>query len=164
MRKSNWLVLAAALVASVLLMAVWFALGYDRVDSPLDMIITAGWWIVVAAVISAIVWAERRRRRQMLTAFVGNGIVYNPEKGIVRVQGDESEVDLLRKVLGGLDFRDEIATLTGTSRTTFRWIVHTYRFEDNGALWTGEVLSIRSPNDPARPFNNQEALAALLKA
>lgn len=162
MRKNNWLVLAVSLVVSVLLLAVWFALGFSRVDSPLDMIITAGWWIVVAVVISAIVWAERRRRQQMLTVFVGNGVVYNPEVGVVRVHEDESEVELMRNILAGLKFNDDVARLAGASRSTFRWIVHTHRFENNGAIWVGEAIPIRTPGASPRPFNSQEDLTKLL--
>lgn len=34
MRKSNWLVVAIAVVASAILLWVWFTLGFNRVDSP----------------------------------------------------------------------------------------------------------------------------------
>ena len=161
MRKSNWLVLAIAVVVSLVLLGVWFALGFSHVDSPLDMIITAAWWIVIAVVISAIVWAERQRRLKMLTAFVGNGIVYNPEKGVVRVRPGETEVDLLRSVLAGITFEDEVANLN-SSRSTFRWIVRTKHFEDNGAVWNGEVIPLRTTHAPTRPFANQAELAAIL--
>lgn len=161
MRKSNWLVLVVAIVASALLLWVWFALGYSHVDSPLDMMLTALWWLVIAVVISAIVWAERHRRQKMLTAFVGNGIVYNPEKGVVRVRAGESEVELLRNVLAGLTFEDDVANLSG-SRSTFRWIVRTRHFENNGAVWTGEVVPLRTASSPTRVFQNQAELAAIL--
>ncbi|MCI8425843.1 MAG: hypothetical protein HFJ72_09360, partial [Adlercreutzia sp.] len=58
MRKSNWLVTAIAAVAAGVLLWVWFALGFNHVDDPLDLIVAVAWWAVVAAVIGGIYWAE----------------------------------------------------------------------------------------------------------
>ena len=79
MRKSNWLVATLAVVASAALLWAWFALGFNHVDDPLDLIVAILWWVVVAAVVGAILWAESKRRQKMRLAFVGEGIIYNPE-------------------------------------------------------------------------------------
>jgi lipopolysaccharide export LptBFGC system permease protein LptF len=60
MRKSNWLVATLAVVASAALLWAWFALGFNHVDDPLDLIVAILWWVVVAAVVGAILWAARR--------------------------------------------------------------------------------------------------------
>ena len=43
MRKSNWLVATLAVVASAALLWAWFALGFNHVDDPLDLIVAILW-------------------------------------------------------------------------------------------------------------------------
>lgn len=164
MRASNWMVIAIALVASFGLLGAWFFLGYHEVDGPIDMLAAALWWLVVAIVIAAIVWAENRRRQKMLTAFVGRGLVYNPERGVLRPVPGESEISLLQRTLSGLTFADEVVPLDMRARTSFRWVVRTRKFARNGGVWEGEVLPAHTPHAQPRPFYNRETLAALLSA
>ena len=164
MRKSNWIVVAVIVALSALLLWAWFALGFHHVDAPLDMIATAAWWVVLALVIYLILWSERKRREKMLTAFVGRGVVYNPETGAIRTRDGETEVALLAQILSGLKFSDDIVDLQSNSRATFRWVVRTSKFDEDGAVWEGEVLSVRDPNAAPVPFQNREALAELLAA
>ena len=72
----------AAVVCGVLLWA-WFALGFNHVDDPLDLIVAIAWWLAVAAVVGGIVWAEGKRREKMRLAFVGEGVACIPEAGLV---------------------------------------------------------------------------------
>ena len=83
-RKSNWIVAAIAAVACGVLLWAWFALGFNHMDDPLDL--------VVAAVVGGIVWAEGKRREKMRLAFIGEGVVYNPEAGLVMPDAGESEL------------------------------------------------------------------------
>ncbi|BCS58508.1 hypothetical protein ADLECEL_23930 [Adlercreutzia equolifaciens subsp. celatus] len=39
MRKNNWIVAAIAAVACGVLLWAWFALGFNHVDDPLDLIV-----------------------------------------------------------------------------------------------------------------------------
>ena len=100
MRKSNWLVAVMAVLSCAVLLGLWFQLGFNHVDDPLDLVIAIVWWVVVAGVIGAIMWAEHRRREKMRLAFVGTGVVYNPERGLVLVEEDDSELDALQEKIG----------------------------------------------------------------
>ena len=42
-------------------------------------------------------WAESKRRAKMRLAFVGDGIIYNPERGLVVPDQGESELALLQR-------------------------------------------------------------------
>lgn len=44
-------------------------------------------------------WAESKRRAKMRLAFVGDGIIYNPESGLVLPDQGESELALLQRTL-----------------------------------------------------------------
>lgn len=62
MRKSNWIIAAVLLLASVAFLWIWHALQFDLVDNPLDIVVTVVWWVVIAAACVAIHWAERSVR------------------------------------------------------------------------------------------------------
>ena len=121
MRKNNWIVAAIAAVACGVLLWAWFALGFNHVDDPLDLVVAVVWWLAVAAVVGGIVWAEGKRREKMRLAFIGEGIVYNPEAGLVMPDAGESELAALERTLAGMAFPDEVAALDERVRPAFRW-------------------------------------------
>ena len=62
MRKSNYLVLGAAAVVAALLLVLWYHLGFNRIDSPLDLVLAIVWWVgSVAAAKSARCTCPRSR-------------------------------------------------------------------------------------------------------
>ena len=156
MRKSNWIVAAIAAVACGVLLWAWFALGFNHVDDPLDL--------VVAAVVGCIVWAEGKRREKMRLAFIGEGVVYNPEAGLVMPDAGESELAALERTLSGMAFPDEVAALDERMSPAFRWVVRSRKFDRNGEVWEGEVVAAHDPDAESRPFSSRENLAALLAA
>ena len=156
MRKSNWIVAAIAAVACGVLLWAWFALGFNHMDDPLDL--------VVAAVVGGIVWAEGKRREKMRLAFIGEGVVYNPEAGLVMPDAGESELAALERTLSGMAFPDEVAALDERVRPAFRWVVRSRKFDRNGDDWEGEVVAAHDPGAEPRPFSSREDLAALLAA
>ena len=54
MRKSNWIIAAVLLLASVAFLWIWHALQFDLVDNPLDIVVTVVWWVVIVAACVAI--------------------------------------------------------------------------------------------------------------
>ena len=62
MRKSNWIIAAVLLLASVAFLWIWHALQFDLVDNPLDIVVTVVWWAVIVAACVAIHWAEKKRQ------------------------------------------------------------------------------------------------------
>lgn len=65
MRKSNWIIAAVLLLASVAFLWIWHALQFDLVDNPLDIVVTVVWWVVIAAACVAIHWAEKKRQERI---------------------------------------------------------------------------------------------------
>ena len=156
MRKSNWIVAAIAAVACGVLLWAWFALGFNHVDDPLDLVVAAG--------VGGIVWAEGKRREKMRLAFIGEGVVYNPEAGLVMPDAGESELAALERTLSGMAFPDEVAALDERMSPAFRWVVRSRKFDRNGEVWEGEVVAAHDPDAESRPFSSRENLAALLAA
>ena len=68
MRKSNYLVLGAAAVVAALLLVLWYHLGFNRIDSPLDLTLAIVWWVGIVVIAAILVRFEERRRRSRCTA------------------------------------------------------------------------------------------------
>lgn len=44
MKKTNTIIAAVLAVISVVLLVVWYALGLNHVDEPLDLVLSVVWW------------------------------------------------------------------------------------------------------------------------
>lgn len=163
MRKSNWIIIAILVVASIIFLAMWFGLGFNLVDSPTDLVITIVWWLIIIAVCLLINWSEEKRRRSIRTSFLGNDVVYNPEAGVVKVETENAYVPTLQKMLSGLSYdfsKDEDGKNDG-QRLKFTYIVRSKKFANGGDTWTGEVVKVSNPDD-IRTFNSKRELAPIL--
>ena len=85
MKKSNWLIVGLLVVASVIFLAMWYALGFNLIDDPLDLIVSIVWWVVIIAICLLIQWSENKRRRSIRTTLLAPRVMYNPEVGVVEV-------------------------------------------------------------------------------
>ena len=163
MRKSNWIIVAILVIASIVFLAMWYTLGFNLVDDPLDLVVTIVWWVVVIAVCIAINWAESKRRRSLRTSFIAPGLVYNPEAGIVKVADDEAYVPALQKILANLNYNFDKNDMPKEKRIRFKYIVRTDTFSNNGSTWTGEVVKVSNPDD-VQHFQNKRELGKLIDA
>lgn len=120
MRKSNWIIAAVLLLASVAFLWIWHALQFDLVDNPLDIVVTVVWWVVIVAACVAIHWAEKKRQERIRTIFVAPGLLYNSEMGVVRLSPDDEVVDALQAILSNLTYGFELAELPANSRVRFQ--------------------------------------------
>lgn len=162
MRKSNWIIAAVLLLASVAFLWIWHALQFDLVDNPLDIAVTVVWWVVIAAACVAIHWAEKKRQERIRTIFVAPGLLYNSEMGVVRLSPDDEVVDALQAILSNLTYGFELAELPANSRVRFQRIVHSSKFGDAGATWEGDVVEVSRPDRP-REFHDRNELASLVR-
>ena len=48
MKKSNVIVTAIIVVLSAFLLWLWYSLGLNTVDQPLDLVVSVVWWALVA--------------------------------------------------------------------------------------------------------------------
>ena len=69
MRKSNWIIAAILLVASLVFLWLWQALEFNLVDNPIDVVVTAVWWVVIIAGCLVIHWARRSGRSVFARCF-----------------------------------------------------------------------------------------------
>lgn len=82
MKKSNVIVFVLLALASAFFLWLWYFLGLNRVDEPLDLVLSIVWWLVIVVAIAVIVKMERTRRQRVRTVYVGDCATFNSEQGL----------------------------------------------------------------------------------
>lgn len=165
MRKGNVITIAVLVILSFVFLWLWNALGFSFTD-PVDLVITIVWWVVIIAVVVAIVVTERRRRERIRTVFVADGVLYNCESGVIRLNNAadaKNYVKAIRHALNNLDYGAEAKLSQNQPRLRFKYIVRSKRFSDGGRTWAGELVNVRNPQEN-RDFSGAEQLAKLIGA
>lgn len=161
MQKSNWIIVAVLVIASLLFLGLWHGLQFSSVDAPLDIVIALVWWLLIVAICVAIHLAEKRREERIRTIFLAPGLIYNSEMGVLRLGENTSVIEALAKVLADLTYNFEVAELPPNSRVRFQRIVRSSKFSEAGKIWEGEVLEVSHPDHPT-PFHNRSELANII--
>lgn len=173
MKKSN-IILAVALVAiSIFLLWLWFALGFNQVDSPFDLLLSILWWAVIALGIFGVVKFEKARQRQIRTAYItADGRLYNSEAGMTFPKANQDVIQTLAETLANLEYgfkkADAPTNEDGSPAVEFAWVVRTetYKPARNSAqgeereMWRGEVVEVATGTE--RKFGSRAGLAAFL--
>ncbi len=154
MKKNNIIVLAISAVAAAFLLWLWFYLGFNQIDNPLDLVLAILWWVGIAVIVGLIVYLERKRQRQIRTIYVSPTALYNSEKGIVALK-EVSSVDAMEGILQELEYNFDKADLPSKKTFDYRYIVQTdeYKEQDsedtdnsNEPKWSGKVIKIDREN------------------
>ena len=181
MRKSNWIILAVLAVAAGFFLWLWYYLGFNFVDDPFDLVLAVVWWAVVAALVAGIHTAEKRRRQRVRTVYVGDGAVFNSEKGLMSFEGTKPMQDVVVSVLENLKYDFAREDLPERDEFDARYLIRTKEFDaekkdesraeeapqpadsaekPEPKKWTGEVVVVETKEE--RPFETPEELAAIL--
>lgn len=163
MRKSNIIIVAILVIASLAFLGLWYYLQFNLVDNPLDLVITVVWWVVIVAACVAIHLAEKRRQQKIRTVFIADGMIYNSETGNVaaNTQDGKACVQSMRQILSNLDYKDGVAREAEIDKARFIYVVRSPKFSDNGAVWESEVVSVQQPQKP-RQFQSAQELTMIL--
>ncbi len=158
MKKSNWIIAVVLVLVSALLLWLWFYLGLNRIDKPVDLMLSILWWVVVVALILLIVRSERIRKERIRTMYVAEGILFNSEAGLLNFAGSDQLVAVMNRVLRDLDY--DFTTQELPEREEFKpgLLVKTEKYGNDN--WTGEAVVIESQEQ--QPFESKEELASLL--
>ncbi len=133
------------MAASIAFLWLWNYLGFHLIDMR-DLVITILWWIITIGLCIAIHIAEKRRRERIRTIFISDGVLYNPEVGVVRLESNDPQayVDGMRELLDNLNYDPNVSPDASQKRLRFSYIVHSPKFSDDGRVWEGDAI-------PARP-------------
>ena len=128
MRKSNYAVLGIAAVVAALLLALWYYLGFNSIDNPLDLVIAIVWWVAIVAVAVIISRVEQRRRRQIRTMYLSPNALYNSERGMVGF-GDATAVETMQQVLEELKYGFDTKDVPDEKKFKFEYVVQTDEYK-----------------------------------
>ena len=168
MKKSNWIGLAIAVLVDVFLLWLWFFLGFNRVDSPLDLVISIIWLVAIVAVAVAVNRLERQRARRLRTVYVSSTAVFNKERGLVTLGSAAAAPRVIEGILGNLEYGFDMKDMPKLEEFDCRYVVQTDEYkaadgEGGSPTWKGTVVAIdRAAGNREMPFSSRDELAAAL--
>lgn len=164
MKKFNVFALAVAVLASAILLALWFVLGFHHVDSPLDLVITILWWLLIVGVGYGIVRTEQQRRERIRTVYVADHEMFNAESGrIDRPTETTALVLAAEETLKGLKYGFSLHRLPEKDeRPRYTHVIRTFDYDEDNDEWSGEVLFAGDPQRRPQRFENRSQLAFAL--
>lgn len=158
MKTNNWIVYGLCLVISVALLFVWYALGFNKIDQPLDLMVTLIWWaLIIVAVILVIVF-ENKRKQRIRTIYVGKDFIYNSESGIKGFADQEQLAQVMGDTLSGLTYNFEKSEIAEDKQDQIEYVVYTDKYAANS--WKGDVAMREAE---AMPFHDKSQLMAILQ-
>lgn len=193
MKKSNWIILAVLLVASIFFLWLWYYLNFNLVDDPFDLVLTIIWWVLVAVACFAIHRAEKKRQERVRTTFLAPSQLFNCEAGLLPMEDGATAVESLEQTLAGLEYNFHMEDFPNKDKVKFEYIVHSSKFEFEKSEedqqetaadaqgepqvqaaqqekadihvteWEGEVVIVAKPDDDPQTFSSREELLAILQ-
>lgn len=168
MKKSNWIGLAIAVLVDVFLLWLWFFLGFNRVDSPLDLVISIIWLVAIVAVAAAVNRLERQREKRLRTIYVSSTAIFNKERGLVSLGSAAAAPSVMERILRDMEYGFDPKELPKPEEFNCRYVVQTDEYEAAGGeggepTWKGTVVAIdRAAGNREMPFSSRDELAAAL--
>ena len=167
MKKSNWIGLAIAVLVDVFLLWLWFFLGFNRIDSPLDLVISIIWLVAIVAVAAAVNRLERQRKKRLRTIYVSSTAVFNKERGLVSL-GSAAAPSVMERILRDMEYGFDLKEMPKPEEFNCRYVVQTDEYKATGGeggepTWKGTVVAIdRAAGNRKTPFSSRSELAAAL--
>lgn len=167
MKKSNWIGLAIAVLVDVFLLWLWFFLGFNRIDSPLDLVISIIWLVAIVAVAAAVNRLERQREKRLRTIYVSSTVVFNKERGLVSL-GSAAAPSVMERILRDMEYGFDLKEMPKPEEFNCRYVVQTDEYKATGGeggepTWKGTVVAIdHAAGNREMPFSSRDELAAAL--
>ena len=173
MKKSNWLAFIVAIIISAFLLWLWFFLGFNHIDAPLDLVLSIIWWCIIALACFIIYRVEKKRQERARTCYVADNYVYNSEVGSMAAEGAEAAVQRMHDVIDNLEYTFDVKDMPQNPK--FNFVVRSKKFkitreadEQQGVAeeleWEGEVARPERSDDDPTPFANRAELLRILQA
>lgn len=160
MKKSNVIIFAVLALISIFLLWLWYYLGFNRIDEPLDLVLSIIWWLVIAVAVVVVVRVERERRRRIRTVYVADDVVFNSEAGSLSYDGSGQLISVIEGVLDDLKYNFSKEDLPNKNAFPIKFIVRTAEHNDN--TWKGEVVNVETRQTNA--FADKDQLFEMLSS
>lgn len=186
MKKSNKVAFIIALIISAFLLWLWFWLGFDHIDAPLDLVLSIIWWVLVAIAAFAIHRIEKKRQERVRTCYVASNHIFNSEAGTRSATTADEVVDSIYAVLKDLDYNMQIKDMptdADGNPVRYDYVVRSKVFDakkrddqqdqqvqqgqqdqqEDKTKWQGEVAIAVRPDDDPLPFESRYQLRQLMR-
>lgn len=168
MKKSNWIGLAIAVLVDVFLLWLWFFLGFNRIDSPLDLVISIIWLVAIVAVAAAVNRLERLREKRLRIIYVSPTALFNKERGLVSLGSAAVAPSVMERILRDMEYGFDLKEMPKPEEFNCRYVVQTDEYKATGGeggapTWKGTVVAIdHAAGNREMPFSSRDELAAAL--
>lgn len=168
MKKSNWIGLAIAVLVDVFLLWLWFFLGFNRIDSPLDLVISIIWLVAIVAVAAAVNRLECQREKRLRTIYVSPTALFNKERGLVSLGSAAAAPSVMERILRDMEYGFDLKEMPKPEEFNCRYVVQTDEYKATGGeggepTWKGTVVAIdHAAGNREMPFSSSDELAAAL--
>ena len=168
MKKSNYLVLAVSALVSIFLLYLWYSLGFNQIDSPLDLVIAIIWWVLIVLLVVWINKLEKTRQQRIRTMYLAPAALYNSETGVRELKEGTTPIEVMQAVLGELEYGFKTQDLPSRDEVDFTYVVKTEEYkpaddDDSEPTWKGTVIKIdREGENAETEFDGIEQLSAAL--
>lgn len=129
MKKNNYVVIALAAVLGAFLLFLWYYLGFNKIDNPLDLVLSVLWWVADAAVVAGIVHFEKKRQEQIRTIYVSPAALFNSERGVVSVPDAAQRVGAMESILQSLSYDFSNEDMPGRDDFECLYVVQTEKYK-----------------------------------
>lgn len=129
MKKNNYIVIAVAAILGAFLLFLWYYLGFNKIDNPLDLALTVLWWVADAAIVAGIVHFEKKRQEQIRTIYVSPAALFNSERGVVSVPDAADRVEAMESILQGLTYDFSNEDMPDQKDFEYLYVVQTEKYE-----------------------------------
>ena len=170
MKKSNWIGLAIAVLIDAFLLWLWYYLGFNRVDEPLDLVISIIWLALVIAIVVVVNRLEKKRDCRLRTIYVAPASLFNKESGVVPVSTGASNIEAMERILKEMRYGFDLKDMPKQEDFDYRFVVETDEYKPAKAdgdepTWKGKVTKIdRQNGNVETAFASQQELQEALKA
>ena len=154
MKKSNVIVFVLLALASAFFLWLWYFLGLNRVDEPLDLVLSIVWWLVIVVAIAVIVKMERTRRQRVRTVYVGDCATFS------RADFPDKDRFVVKYFVRTKQFEAEEKQGSDTVVDSEQASAGAAKPQIQQKTWTGEVFIVETKEE--RPFGSPEELARIL--
>ena len=129
MKKNNYIVMVIAAIIGVLLLVLWYYLGFNKIDNPLDLTLSILWWIADALIVAGIIHFENARQEQIRTIYVSPAALFNSERGVVAVPDAADRVSAMENILQNLEYDFSNEDMPEADEFEYLYVVQTEKYK-----------------------------------
>lgn len=159
MKKSNVIIFVIFAVISVFLLWLWYTLGLDKVDAPLDLILSIIWWVVIVVAGVVIYRVEKVRQQRVRTLYVSDDLVFNSELGSKSYDNPVDLMTVAEEILNDIKYNFNKETIPNKDAFPVKFFIRTNKYKKDDT-WEGEVVNAETGR--STEFEDKDGLFKLV--